>query len=105
MINVGFLNRCLFTAGIIHSLLVCQAKNWRTKTRPAFRFMLLVLFTSQIRLITKAMDQLSPNAWNAILGNLFEPVIFFCFLIICMFGCLALAYTIMAGKVMKSLVG
>ncbi len=105
MINVVFLNRGLFTVGIIHGLLVCQAKTWRTKTCPVFRFMLLALFTSQIYLITKAMDQLSPNAWNAILGDLFEPVIFFCFLVICMFGSLALAYTVMGGKVMKSLVG
>ena len=105
MINFGLLNRGLFSIGIIHGLLVCQAENWRTKARPFFRFMLLALFTLQIYLINKVINQLSPDAWNAIFGNLFEPVIFFCFLTICMFGSLALVYTVMAGKVMKSLVG
>lgn len=105
MNTVGFLHRTLFKIGIIHGLLVFQAKHWRKKARPFFRFMLLVLFSSQVYLISRLMDQLPANAWDTILGNLFEPIVLFCFFVICMFGLLALAYTVAAGKVMKSLVG
>lgn len=103
--NVNYLDRTFFTIGIIHGLLVCQAKHWRENIRSGLRFLLLALFSSQIYLISEMIDQLPPNAWDTILGNLFEPVIFFCFLVICMLGLLALAYTIMAAKVMNSLVG
>ena len=105
MDTVDFMNSTLFKVGSFHGLLVLQAKHWRQKTRPVFRFLLLALFTSQVYLISKLMDQLPANAWNTIFGNLFEPVIFLCFIAISMFGCLALGYSVMAGKVMKSLVG
>ena len=105
MITVEFVHRSLFKVGIIHGILIFQANNWLTKARPLFRFLLLAIFLSQVYLIEKLMEQLTPDAWNTILGNLFEPALLFYFLVICMFGFLALAYLVAAGKVMKSLVG
>ena len=104
MIVAGVLNRIRFWVGIFQGLLVFQTEHWRKKLRFGFRFLLLAFFTSQVYLISKIMDKLTNNAWNTILRHLFEPGIFFSVFVICIFGCLALSYMIMAGKVMKSLV-
>ncbi len=101
----GFLNRILFLVGIFQGLLVFQTEHWRKKLRFGFRFLLLAFFSSQAYLISEIMDKLPKNTWNDILRNLFEPGIFFSVFVICIFGCWALSYMIMAGKVMKSLVG
>jgi hypothetical protein len=105
MATVSLLNRSLFTLGIFHGLLAVQTTNWRKTLRPIFQFLLLGIVTSQVYFISELFKQLPPNAWNTILENLFEPVVFYCFLISCLFGALALAYTVMAGKIMKSLIG
>ena len=105
MTQVGFMNRSLFTLGMLHGLLMLQTTYWQQNVRPAFQFIILSLFSSQVYLISKIFDGLSKEALEIILGNLFEPIAFFFFSFICLFGCLALVYSVMVGKVMKSLIG
>lgn len=96
--------RLEFFTGFMHGLLISQSKRWTTSLSPAFQFLIMGIFASQVVLINDLFSRLPENTYELLLSNLFEPTAFFCTLVLVLFGFLSLAYSIGVAKIMKSLV-
>ena len=105
MHKVKFLSRGIFLVGMLHGLLLVQYKFWPQKLRPVFQIIALGFVTSQIYFISKLMGQLSIDMWNQIFDNLLEPIALICLFVVLVYGCALLVYSVIASKLMKSLVG
>ena len=99
------MNNYLLYFGLIHHKSIVYCRDWRSTFSFSLKMFLLVCFTSQLFLINLQASRLTPETYEFILVNLFHPLTFIAALILLVYLTLFCWYTVLAGKVTKSLIG
>lgn len=81
-----------------------QAINWRKKLGFSTKLVLTAFFALQVQELTSLLSKLPEGSIEYISGHLHQPLVMFCTGLLCLFFMLNILYSVIVGKLMKSMI-